>query len=927
MKTYSMLLLSLALTACGDGGSSPTSPPPLPPKELASKALIEKSLGANLEKPVFQCGSGTDTLTADAAPDSVADFESGPVRPIALSADGKRLFVTNTPAHCLEIYAVNGDSLTLAATLSVGLEPVAVAERNADEVWVVNHMSDSISIVRLDGTPRVLRTLQVGDEPRDIVFAGPNRDRAFITAAARGQNKPGFSVDYLTQAGVGRGDVWVFDASALDDSLNGNPLAIITLPAEVPRALAVTPDGATVYAAVFNSGNGTTTLHRDALKTGSGNATVKPASPTSANGTAAPLTSLIVRYKGGKWVDETGQNLSAKVKFSLPDEDVFAIDANASVPAFDKQAGKRFSGAGTTLFNMAVHPTDGRLFVSNTDAVNEVRFEGSGDKSRGSTVSGRIAESRISVINPASKTVVPVHLNKHLNFAQTGVNVPVEHKARSLAQPTAMVASPDGKVIYTAAFGSGKVAAIPTSGLTASFQPDAESHIDVAKGPSGLALNANGSRLYVYSRIEQKISVIDTTSRAVLVTSIAMFNPEADVVQKGRQFLYDAKETSANGSVSCASCHVFGDMDHLAWDLGNPDENEVANKNKYVQSTVDQNRLFPSIVKINASFHPVKGPMSTQTLRGMKGNGPLHWRGDRMGASPAQVAGKAEMLEDAAFKEFNDSFVSLLGRKEALTAEQLQQYTRFAMQMVLPPNPVRALDGSLDANQAAGKKIYNEVNSITGLGSCNNCHTLDPAAGKFGTAGLLSFEGPRFTDNFKVPHLRNMYQKVGMFGNSVDTVSSPTGAQVRGFGFGHDGSLDTLDSFFKDPVFVFPAPVDVTRKQVVSFVLAFDTDYAPIVGQQVSWRPGASDAVDARLALLQQQALVTTPRPACDLQARGNSDGKAFSALMQADGSWAMRGGGSKTDSALRAMATASTPITFTCLPPRTGKRTALDSL
>jgi hypothetical protein len=48
---------------------------------------------------------------------------------------------------------------------------------------------------------------------------------------------------------------------------------------------------------------------------------------------------------------------------------------------------------------------------------------------------------------------------------------------------------------------------------------------------------------------------------------------------------------------------------------------------------------------------------------------------------------------------------------------------------------------------------------------------------------------------------------------------------------------------------------------------------------------------------------------------------------MQADGSWTMRGGGSKTDSALRAMATASAPITFTCLPPRTGKRTALDSL
>ena len=89
-------------------------------------------------------------------------FESGPVRPIALSADGKRLFVTNRPAHSLEIYAVDGDTLRRASTVAVGLEPVAVAERNANEVWVVDHLPDSVSMVRLDGTARALRTLQVG---------------------------------------------------------------------------------------------------------------------------------------------------------------------------------------------------------------------------------------------------------------------------------------------------------------------------------------------------------------------------------------------------------------------------------------------------------------------------------------------------------------------------------------------------------------------------------------------------------------------------------------------------------------------------------------------------------------------------------------------------------------------------------------------
>ena len=109
-------------------------------------------------------------------------FESGPVRPLALSPDGSLLFVTNTPDNHLEVFTV-GDSGTLAhrASVPVGMEPVAVAARHASEVWVVNHLSDSVSIVDLGpllasnpatrGAAFVKRTLLVGDEPRDIVFA------------------------------------------------------------------------------------------------------------------------------------------------------------------------------------------------------------------------------------------------------------------------------------------------------------------------------------------------------------------------------------------------------------------------------------------------------------------------------------------------------------------------------------------------------------------------------------------------------------------------------------------------------------------------------------------------------------------------------------------------------------------------------------
>ena len=894
------------LSACGGGGGSDsrsnTTPPTVTAPVQTPTSPIEAIQGALLQNPVFQCGSSTDTLTGDSAPASVTVFESGPVRPLALSADGQRLYVVNGPAACLEIYAVNGDSLSLLSSVSVGLEPVSVAERTPNELWVVNHLSDSVSVVRLDGTPRVLRTLQVGDEPRDIVFAGNSRTRAFITAANRGQNRPGFTSASLTTLGSGRADVWIFDATQLEDSLSGKPLNIVTLPAEVPRALAVSGDGRTVYAAAFMSGNRTTVLHRDALNT------PKPGLTTSTDGVQAPATGLIVRYDGAAWRDEARTDWSSQIKFNLPDEDVFAIDATAATPNITA----RFANVGTTLFNMVVG-TDGRIFVSNTEAFNEVRFEGSGRRGN-STVRGRIAESRISMISPASGTVTAMHLNRHVDFKlPQGASISAAEKARSLAQPTAMVLNDSGDTLFTAAFGSAKVAALPTAALiSGSYTADASRHIDVPAGPAGLAINSAGSRLFVYSRIAHAVSVIDVPNRTLL-SSRSLFSPESTAVKEGRRFLYDANLTSANGTVSCASCHVFGDLDHLAWDLGNPDERMQNNPNAYL----------PLSPRTTPRFHPLKGPMTTQTLRGMKGNGPMHWRGDRTGTSRSLVRGATESLEEAAFKEFNSAFVALLGRETVLPATQMQAFTDFVMQLAMPPNPIRALDNSLSEQESAGRSFYMNFPS-TLLGSCDNCHRLRPLEGQFGTNGLMTFEGGRITENFKIPQLRNMYTKVGMFGFSGDS-SAATGAQIRGFGFSHDGAVDTLENFLRDPVFIFPPPADVTRRQVAAFVLAFDSDFLPIIGQQVTWRPGASSAIEDRLSLLRTQAQTRTPRASCDLVARITANGVAHSALLQPDGNWALRGGGTRSESQLKELASVTQPITFTCLPPGTGQRAALD--
>src|SRR5437660_530471 len=48
-------------------------------------------------------------------------FESGPVRPLVLSADGTRLFVANTPNGSLDILQVTPAGLVSAGSVKVGV--------------------------------------------------------------------------------------------------------------------------------------------------------------------------------------------------------------------------------------------------------------------------------------------------------------------------------------------------------------------------------------------------------------------------------------------------------------------------------------------------------------------------------------------------------------------------------------------------------------------------------------------------------------------------------------------------------------------------------------------------------------------------------------------------------------------------------------
>ena len=60
----------------------------------------------------------------------------------------------------------------------------------------------------------------------------------------------------------------------------------------------------------------------------------------------------------------------------------------------------------------------------------------------------------------------------------------------------------------------------------------------------------------------------------------------------------------------------------------------------------------------------MKGPMTTQTLRGMVNNGAMHWRGDRTGGNDGGPGAGDRFDSHAAFVKFNPAFEGLVGRDE-----------------------------------------------------------------------------------------------------------------------------------------------------------------------------------------------------------------------------------------------------------------------
>jgi DNA-binding beta-propeller fold protein YncE len=752
------------------------------------------------------------TPRATRAQSAYANFESAQTRPLRLSKDGKLLFAVNTANNSLSVFDVSTPaSPVLLIEIPVGLGPVSVNQLSTGQVWVVNQVSNSISVVSLSKPPHVTGTINLkvpigggtsNGEPMDVVFAG-NQAYASISRA----NK-----------------------IAVIDTSSQLVTSTIALFGDNPRALEVSPDGSKVYAAFALAGNGTTIIPTS-------NPNVPPQCGTKGQPQCVPAMNSLLppppRVGLIVAANDPPACCTSAIGYKIPSYGVAAITTGATPSV------SYYSGVGTINLGLAVNPSTGAgagdLYVANTDALNLTQFE--------PNLCGHWVNNRITRIQVATGVVTPVDLNPGVTYGCPPAN-PAADLSIALAQPTSIIFDPSGNFMYVAAFGTDRVAKVNTNGQVLGFAEvslpgGSGSNVDPAnkRGPRGLSLNATAGILYCLNRIANTISIIPTSTFGPGVTEIPVgTDPTPATIKAGRGFLYDAK-LSGTGNGSCASCHIDAEMDHLAWNLGDP----TGSMTTFVQN----GQTF--------KYHPMKGPMTTQTLRGLLNLAPYHWRGDKPN-----------------FAAFNAAFQSLMGGTQISTAN-MDTYTTFINSILFLPNPNQNLDRSLPTslgggNPAAGLNDFLTIaGSMPGPVTCQSCHATNPGPGTnllIRPANQTAAKQP-----MKTPQLRAIYQKRMFDSKATETID--------GFGLEHNGADSNAFEFLE--ALDFSGYTEPEKADIAAFLMSFDTGTAPAVGYTLTLT--AANVLNSLSDWTTLQARAAAGD--IDLIARGTINGKLCGLLYQ----------------------------------------------
>jgi len=341
----------------------------------------------------------------------------------------------------------------------------------------------------------------------------------------------------------------------------------------------------------------------------------------------------------------------------------------------------------------------------------------------------------------------------------------IDHDNASMA--SAAVYEPHGVYLFVALETSREVAVVNA------FSRAQLLRFDVGRAPQGLAVSADGLKLYVNNFMDRTVGVYDLAPllqggqySVPLLATLGAVGTEKLVanVLAGKQLFYDARDPrlAREAYMSCASCHNDGGHDGRVWDLTGQGE----------------------------------GLRNTVALRGRGGIGQgfLHWSNnfDEVQDFEGQIralAGGTGLMSDGAFGTGTRS--APLGDPKTGLASSLDALAAYVASLnAFAPAPARPGATALSANATAGKAVFTSQNCAachsgaaftgSGLNTSVNIGTVKPSSGSRLFGQLAGID---------IPTLRDVW------------ATAP---------YLHDGSASTLDAAIRAHNNVFIGDADLT---------------------------------------------------------------------------------------------------------------------
>ena len=479
--------------------------------------------------------------------------------PIAITPDGKFVWVVNPDDNSVSEFDVTTDTPALVKKLTVGKEPNSVAINNdGSRVYVATSLDDKVAV--LDGVKsKVLKKFPAeGVEPAALALS-PNGTRLYVANAAS---------NTLT----------VFDATQLPPGL----VAIVDLSAfgTAPRALAVTDDGdaddtdETIFVAMFygqlRAGKGFKDEGQDDQREG------HVVAISAATNTALGAPNPIVLGPQAT----SGFNSNGKL---APASGLTPAVASTNPQSFTVATGD----FPNQLAAIALNPVNGKGYVVSTAASpnGPLRFNQMAQGLVSVFDATTRSETTAAQTDPNDRRTAPLNLNQGINLATSPA------PRLFMTNPVAMAWHPNGSDAWVAiqngnllvrltvdASGIPTIRARLVMTMSLIVRVDLENppagHI-AGKAPRGVAINSAGTRAYVMNFISKSITVVNIqnpTAPVIVGTAQSAKVPTTGIaakVQLGGELFYTGRgpdgRMSSESWGGCIVCHPHGRSDNVTW--------------------------------------------------------------------------------------------------------------------------------------------------------------------------------------------------------------------------------------------------------------------------------------------------------------------------------------------------------------------------